>query len=96
MPYRTTRKADEDIIAIYVQGAMAFGTAQAERYHTDLIGTFDLLAANPAMARLRAQFDPPLRVHPHGAHVVVYLEDATGILIVRVLHKRQDPERHLG
>lgn len=95
MPYRTTRAADADIIAIYATGAASFGTAQAERYHAGLVETFDLLAANPGMARERAEFSPPVRVHPHRAHVIVYVGDEHGILIVRVLHGRQDPALHL-
>lgn len=95
MPYRTTRRADEDIIAIYGHGAAEFGVEQAERYHADLVAAFDLLAPHPGMARERAEYRPPVRVHPHRAHAIVHVQDADGILIVRVLHGRQDPERHL-
>jgi toxin ParE1/3/4 len=64
MGYRLTRKAAADIRAIYSQGAKLFGLAQAEQYHPRLQDTFELLAYNPHMARLRPELSPPMRVHP--------------------------------
>ena len=96
MTYRTTRRADQDIIDAYLHGAMRFGVAQAERYHRDMIATFGLLAAHPGMARLRAELVPPVRLHPYGAHLIVYRDAADGILIIRLLHGRQDWERLPG
>jgi toxin ParE1/3/4 len=93
--YRTTRRADQDIIDVYAHGAAEFGIDHAERYHRGLVTTFALLADNPRMARERAEFHPPVRLHPYQAHVIVYVERGDGILIVRVLHGRQDWERHL-
>jgi toxin ParE1/3/4 len=95
MACRTTRRADQDIIDIYFKGCREFGQAQAERYHAGLAATFDLIDRNPRLARERAEFDPPVRLHPYGAHMIVYRVDESGVLIVRVLHGRQDWERHL-
>ena len=53
MTYRLTRAAENDIIRIYVDGARLFGEAQAEHYHQELESIFELLAANPRMARER-------------------------------------------
>lgn len=90
MGYRKTAKADQDIIGIYLEGVRLFGEAQAEAYFLQLETCFELLAAHPHMARLRTEFTPALRMHPLGAHVVVHLEEDEGVLIVRVLHGRQD------
>ena len=91
MNYRLTRAAENDIIRIYVDGARLFGEAQAERYHQELESVFELLAANPRMARERHEIAPPVRVHPFKAHLVVYvIEDSGGILIVRVRHGHED------
>jgi len=92
---RTTRQADRDLIDIYAAGAAAFGSDQAERYYAGLKALFALLAENPLMARLRDDFVRPVRLYPYRAHVVAYVEQADGILIVRVLHGRQDWARHL-
>jgi len=95
MGYRTTRQADQDIIDIYVRGVADFGFDQAERYHQGLVAAFELLAGNPHLARERTEFRPPIRLHPYQAHMIVYVGQGDDILIVRVLHGRQDWERHL-
>jgi toxin ParE1/3/4 len=94
--YKTTWQADQDIIDIYVRGAADFGVDQAERYHKGLTAVFDRLAKNPDMACKRMEFTPPVRLHPYHAHMIVYVEHGSGILIVRILHSRQDWERHLS
>ena len=91
MPYRFSKKAEQDLISIYIDGAEQFGEAQAIAYHHDLEKVFDLLAENPAANRERDEFYPAVRVHPHKSHLVVYSGSLSeGIYIVRVLHKRED------
>lgn len=95
MSYKTTRKADQDIIDVYVYGAGAFGVEQAERYLEGMVSVFELLGENPYLARERPEFDPPVRVHPYRSHTIAYIVRDGGILIIRVLHGRQDLERNL-
>ncbi len=59
MTFRTTPRAEQDIIDIYVAGSVQFGMDQAEKYHVGLLQTFDLLSANPFIARERLEYDPP-------------------------------------
>jgi toxin ParE1/3/4 len=96
MIVRTTARADEDIAAAYATGALRFGVAQAEHYQEGLFDAFRMLAANPRIARERREFVPPMRLHPYRAHMIVYVEDGASILIVRVLHGRQDWEAALS
>jgi toxin ParE1/3/4 len=95
MSCKTTRQADQDIIDIYVHGVQEFGTAQVERYHQGLLRTFELLSANPRLARKRTEFVPPVRIHPFEAHLIIYMIWDDGILIVRVLHGRHKWELYL-
>ncbi len=92
MTYRLTRKAEEDFINIYVEGAQSFGIAQAESYHEELVRTFEILADNPHMARERVELSPAsIRVHPHGSHIIIYrIEESRQILIIRIRHARED------
>lgn len=90
MTYRTTTEADRELIEIYVFGAERFGVQQSEQYLDGLFQTFDLLAENPYLARERRELNPPMRLHPYGAHMIVYAITGDDILIVRVLHGRQD------
>lgn len=96
MGYRLTRRAERDVIDAYTQGAVGFGIDQAERYHEGLAATFRMLADNPHIARERTEFEPPVRLHPYEAHMIVYVIDDRGILVVRILHGRQDWERALS
>lgn len=95
MVYRTTRQADQDIIDLYVHGAVEFGADQAEIYHHGLAEIFDLPADNPTLARERSEFAPPICNHPYRSHLVVYTIEKEGVLIVRVLHRRQEWEQLL-
>ena len=95
MTYRTTRQADQDIIDIYFYGCRQFGVEQAERYHEGLAAILDLIAHNPYMARERPEFTPPVRLYPYRSHLIVYRLDDAGVLVVRILHGRQDWGRHL-
>ena len=60
--YRLTRKAAQDIRAIYRQGAELFGARQAELYHQSLKSTLELIGNNPRLARLRTEINPPVRM----------------------------------
>lgn len=90
--YRLSRKAEEDIVQLYVSGARDFGTAQAETYHSGLEQAFSFLAAYPRAARERVEISPPVRVHPYRSHVIVYMIAGDDILILRVRHGHEDWE----
>jgi toxin ParE1/3/4 len=94
VPCRLTRQAEEDVIRIYRDGARLFVPRQAETYHRELAAVFDLLGRHPRIARERHELRPPVRAHPHKAHLILYLiEDDGGVLIVRLRHGHEDWER---
>ena len=85
MRWRLTRQAERDVVATYREGLRSWGAAQADAYHDRLEEVFGLLAWE------RGEIDPPVRVHPHGAHIVVYVvEPDDEVLVVRVRHERED------
>jgi toxin ParE1/3/4 len=91
MGFRLSREAENDIIGIAEAGLRLFGQKQARHYHDALFDVFGLIAANPRMARLRHEISPPVRVHPFKAHLILYLEEEGGdVLIVRVRHGHED------
>jgi len=97
VPFSLTRNARDDLIRIYMEGVELFGIDQAEAYQDRLERTFGLLAESPRIARERREIDPPVRVHPCGAHIIVYTAAADGgILIVRIRHGREDWIHHPG
>ena len=65
--YRLSRKAEEDILAIFAIGVREFGLDQAERYHADLEDAFHFLSTRAQQGnapRSIPQFAPT-----HGDHI---------------------------
>jgi toxin ParE1/3/4 len=91
MNYVLSRKAEEDIISIYLHGLEHFGEVQAEAYHSKLQACFEFLARNPLSTPERMELSPPVRIYPVGVHIVIYqITDSCDIFIVRVRHERED------
>jgi len=82
--------ARDDLRAIDEQGQRLFGRRQAARYNRELMDAMARLADYPLIYPERREFDPPLRVCPHKAHVILYrLADET-VTILPVRHGRED------
>lgn len=92
---RVSDAASDDVISIWRYTAARWGADQADRYLDALERTFNTLLAMPELARERPEFVPPVRIHPSGDHVVIYLVDGVTLVIVRVLNQRMDIDRHL-
>ncbi len=96
MTYKLTSEAENDLIEIYLYGFQTFGEAQAEQYFSELEDCFRILTQSPLICRERAEFTPPVRIHHHGRHLVIYvIQDDDQILIIRILHDSMDVKRHL-
>jgi len=95
--WRVSRKAQQDIrdIGRYTQDR--WGSDQRRSYLSGLAECFERLAEMPTLAAERREFDPPVRIHRYGSHLVVYLTDRDGVLVLRVLHESMDvPSRLSG
>jgi toxin ParE1/3/4 len=90
MVYRLSRKAEEDILDIYLSGAAAFGQDQAERYHAGLEQAFLFLADFPRAALERPELGGSSRVHPYKSHIIIYRLDGADIFIQRIRHGSED------
>lgn len=88
--YRLTPKALADLEEIWLYSAETWSVEQADRYVDDLERVFELLVAIPAMTRERVEFDPPVRIHAHGNHLIVYTIEGDHIVIVPILGNGQD------
>ena len=95
MKVRFTAQADADIIDSYLYGFLNFGRDQAERYEQGLRHAVGIIANNPRIAAERPEYAPPVRVHHHAKHFIIYLIEDDHILIVRVLRDETDLTKHL-
>ncbi len=96
MNFRFTREADADLRAIYHYTLKTWGRAQTLRYIAQLKQCCAMLASNPRAGRARSDLLPEgLHDFTQGNHVIFYLPELySGILIIRILHTRQDLARH--
>lgn len=90
MPYCLSNRAQDDLIAIYVEGASEFGLERADTYHSALEDVFTLIGDYPEMARLREEITPPVRIHPFKSHMIIYEVEGDHATILRVRHAREN------
>ncbi|MCD1636377.1 type II toxin-antitoxin system RelE/ParE family toxin [Martelella mediterranea] len=90
LQYRLTPKAFEDLDEVWRYTAENWSLDQADHYIDGLAQAFDMIASMPLLARERIEFDPPIRVHHHQSHLVIYTINKNQIDIIRILGGRQD------
>lgn len=88
--FRVSNAAKGDIRKIGRYTQDQWGAVQRRRYLSGLNEKFTALAQTPEIAAERREFDPPVRIHQYEKHLIVYVIDDEGILIVRVLHQSMD------
>jgi toxin ParE1/3/4 len=91
-----TPESKADLEVIWVYSARVWSVEQANDYIDGLVGKFDLLAKAPFMARERTEFVPPVRVHRHQSHVIIYRLLGTDLQVIRIAHLRQNWASLLG
>jgi toxin ParE1/3/4 len=109
--YSYTAAADNDVEGILRYTASRFGPLQRRRYAELIDTAALMIAADPMRSgsRVRDEMAPGVRSFPvelaarrrgAAAHVLYYvqatLDDGEdGVIILRVLHERMDPTRHI-
>ena len=88
--YSLSSKATIDLAGIYEYSIITFGLAQARKYLSGLHDCFQMLAENPLYGREATELATNLRRLEYQSHVVFYIPEEQGILIVRVLHQSMD------
>ena len=90
MRLRLAKRASRDLEATYLSSITLFGRDQANRYLDGVWAKLSFLTENPLIARERQEIDPPVRAHPHGAHILIYVVEGDELLLLRVAHGRED------
>lgn len=93
--YKLTRDADRDVAKIYQDGLEMFGATRAEQYALDMVNKFLFLAEKKTQGSDYGHVLPELRRADYVSHAIYYRHTDYGILILRILHGRMDPARHL-
>jgi toxin ParE1/3/4 len=92
---KLSHAAEKDIEDILDYSISTFDLAQTEQYYTQLTQCLKLLADNPTMGVDASEIRHSYRRFAHQSHIVFYTTDASGILVIRILHKHMDAVRHM-
>lgn len=95
MKYQLTDDAARDVEEILVYSVNSFGVVQTEYYFEALKECIELLADNPNIGHSAEDILPEYLRFPYESHVIFYKKISESILVVRILHERMDPERHM-
>ena len=87
--------AKHDLKRIYDYSISNWGSRQTSDYLDKLKKIFWELTEQPKMGVEREELFPNMRSFSVDSHVVFYRLQQSQVEIVRVLHGRQDPRRHI-
>ena len=87
--------AQADLKDIYQYGLRQWGKAQSDRYLEKLKTQLWLLTEQPMMGTDRPELLAGNKSLPVESHTLYYRVTSDTVEIIRVLHGRQDPSRHL-
>ena len=93
--YALSNQAEADVRAIGRYTVRTWGIAQAETYILGLHDTFQNLATDRQLGRSIDHLRPGYLRFEYQSHSIFYKRAGSTVLIMRVLHGRMDPDRHL-
>ncbi len=93
--YEFTDQAEIDLDTITDYTVEHWGKAQAEKYLDGLEELVQNLVESPNLGVNRNRLLEGLISFPYVSHILYYVKQPHGITIIRVLHKRIDPKRHI-
>ena len=85
----------EDLKEIYQYGLRQWGQTQSDNYLEILKEKFWSLTEQPLVGTERPELLSGIRSLPIESHLLFYRVTANSVEIIRILHARQDPARHL-
>jgi toxin ParE1/3/4 len=96
--YRLSDRAESDLAEIWDYSAERWNVEQADRYIDALVSRFVWITANSALWKPRPDLAEGLYSYPQQSHVIYFRAcgDAPDpIDIVRILHGRMEPDKHI-
>ena len=88
--------AKADLKEIYQYGLRQWGQAQSNSYLENLKDHFWSLTDHPLIGTERPELLPGVRSLPVEGYTLFYRVTTDSVEIIRILHGRQDPQRHLN
>ncbi|MFT6805696.1 MAG: toxin ParE1/3/4 [Glaciecola sp.] len=93
--YRLAPLAEQDMEAIWEYSFEQWGINQANFYTDELVSTFEGLAASSSQALSCDNIRVGYKFYRQGKHLIYFKATNYGVAVVRILHGRMLPSRHL-
>lgn len=93
--YRLTPAAQRDLSSIWDFTEGRWDVRQAETYVNEIKAAVERVAADLSRGRACDGIRAGYRRYSIGSHLLFYVETVDGVDVVRILHQRMDPTRHL-
>lgn len=93
--YRLTPAAQRDLSSIWDFTQERWDVCQAETYVSEIRAAIERVAEDSGRGRPCDEIRQGYRWYSIGSHLLFYVESADGVDIIRILHQRMDPTRHL-
>lgn len=90
-----SNKADKDLADIFEYGILNFGVERATEYLLGINEKFQFISENKELGRSADEISKGLKRIAYNKHVVFFKEQQESVLIVRVLRREMDFNRHL-
>lgn len=93
--YRLTPAAQRDLSSIWDYTEDRWGARQAETYINEIRAALERIADNPDRGRACGEIREGYRRYGIGSHLLFYIENSGNVDVIRILHQRMDPNRHV-
>ncbi|MDC5698711.1 type II toxin-antitoxin system RelE/ParE family toxin [Intrasporangium calvum] len=93
--YRLTPAAQRDLSSIWDYTQERWEARQAEKYILEIRAAIERIATDPDRGRSCEEIRAGYRRYGIGSHVIFYIVQTDGVDVIRILHQRMDPLRHL-
>lgn len=93
--FRLAPAAQRDLSSIWDFSEERWDGRQAEKYIRELQTAIERIAGDPERGRGRDDVRAGYRSYSIGGHAVFYVSRARRVDVIRILHQRMDPSRHL-
>lgn len=93
--YRLTPAAQRDLSSIWDYTAQRWDAQQAERYIGEIRAAIERIAQDPDRGTRCEEIREGYHRYNIGSHLVFYLASPGNVDVIRILHQRMDPHRHM-
>ena len=93
--FRLTPAAQRDLSEIWDFTQKRWDVVQAEEYIAEIRDAIERVAKDPNRGRRCDDIRDGYRRYVVGSHLVFFVEYEDAIDVIRILHQRMDPTRHM-